>query len=397
MDAIRAQGVIGGMFGDEGKGLITDALASQMISHHGSCVVARFNGGAQAGHTVQTPVGTRHVFHHLGSGSLAGASTFLGRHFVSNPMLFLRERELLVRHGANTRVFVDPRGVVSTPYDVMVNQAIERSRGSSRHGSCGIGFGETIERSLDTDFRITVQELGDSRKLEATLQRIRRQYLPARLLQLGLDPECMDPWRMHDGILDRFLDDAEAFFGLIEIKDPAQVLVGGVVLEGAQGLGLDEELGWFPHVTRSKTGLPWLLEMCEEARIWAVDVQYGTRAYTTRHGAGPMPHENDFIPPMFEDHTNQPNDFQGALRFSHLDVDGLVSLIKADLGRGDAGSIVVSMGGWVSCLDQMASITELASGTRVPTSELPEYLKKAMGGDWMHESWGAGREAVRLA
>ena len=77
----QASVVIGANFGDEGKGLMTDFLSEP------EGVVVRFNGGAQAGHTVTEPGGTRHVFHHYGAGAFKGASTFLSRHFVSNPLL----------------------------------------------------------------------------------------------------------------------------------------------------------------------------------------------------------------------------------------------------------------------------------------------------------------------
>ena len=73
--------IIGANYGDEGKGLLTDYYAAK--SKHS--VVVRFNGGPQAGHTVVTPEGKRHVFSHYGSGTLAGAQTFLSKHF--NQML----------------------------------------------------------------------------------------------------------------------------------------------------------------------------------------------------------------------------------------------------------------------------------------------------------------------
>ena len=66
---MKAFAIIGAAFGDEGKGLMTDYLAS---NHDGKALVVRFNGGAQAAHTVQTPSGQRHVFKHLGSGSFSG-------------------------------------------------------------------------------------------------------------------------------------------------------------------------------------------------------------------------------------------------------------------------------------------------------------------------------------
>src|ERR1041384_2446319 len=95
--------VIGANWGDEGKGLITDYLAAKEPD---SSLVIRFNGGANAGHTVVTPAGLRHVFGHYGSGTLAGARTFLSRHFICNPILCNREfrhlRELLGRSEEHT-------------------------------------------------------------------------------------------------------------------------------------------------------------------------------------------------------------------------------------------------------------------------------------------------------
>ena len=67
---MRIRSVIGAGYGDEGKGLAVDALAHEALSS-GEATVVRVNGGAQAGHTVQTPDGRRHVFHQFGAGSLA--------------------------------------------------------------------------------------------------------------------------------------------------------------------------------------------------------------------------------------------------------------------------------------------------------------------------------------
>jgi len=79
----EANVVIGANYGDEGKGAAVDRLATEAGAQ---CLVVRFNGGAQAGHTVETPDGRRHVFSHFGAGSFAGARTFLSRFFVSNPI-----------------------------------------------------------------------------------------------------------------------------------------------------------------------------------------------------------------------------------------------------------------------------------------------------------------------
>src|ERR1700730_14751416 len=87
MTSRSAKVVIGANFGDEGKGLAVDALAARMTRP----IVIRFNGGAQAGHTVTTPDGRRHVFSHVGAGAFLDAPTFLSRFFVVQPGVFARE------------------------------------------------------------------------------------------------------------------------------------------------------------------------------------------------------------------------------------------------------------------------------------------------------------------
>lgn len=83
--------VIGSGFGDEGKGLMTDYFCSSFPRDE-SVLNVRFNGGAQAGHTVVTPYGLRHVFGHFGAGSfLPNVVTYLSSEFLVNPILFRKE------------------------------------------------------------------------------------------------------------------------------------------------------------------------------------------------------------------------------------------------------------------------------------------------------------------
>ncbi|HQA27479.1 MAG TPA: adenylosuccinate synthetase, partial [Candidatus Competibacteraceae bacterium] len=91
-----AQAVIGAHFGDEGKGRVIDHYAAAAGTDG---LVVRFNGGAQAGHTVVAPDGRRHVFSHVGSGAFAGAAAFLSRFFVAHPILFLKEWDALLAQG----------------------------------------------------------------------------------------------------------------------------------------------------------------------------------------------------------------------------------------------------------------------------------------------------------
>jgi adenylosuccinate synthase len=352
-----AQVVIGAQFGDEGKGRMTAAYAAA-VGRDG--MVVRFNGGAQAGHTVVTAEGRRHVFSHVGSGTFAGAATFLSRFFVSHPLLFLKEWEALAAQGVKPTVYVDPASPVTTPYDMMLNQIVEQERGANRHGSCGVGFGETLERHLTPDYALTVGDLADAAVLTTRLEAIRRCYAPARLARLGFGAAAAQQKSLFlsDAILEHFVADGRRFLDSVTVIDAKAALSGRRLLfEGAQGLLLDQERGCFPHVTRSHTGLRNVLTLADEWGLERLEVTYVTRAYLTRHGAGPLPHELPDKPyPGVNDPTNLPNAYQGSLRFAWLDLDLLQRAIAAD--RADATrspTLAVHPRLAITCLDQIGA------------------------------------------
>lgn len=397
--ADRADIVIGANFGDEGKGLVTDYLAA----HAGfDTIVVRHNGGAQAGHTVTTPDGKRHVFKHFGSGTLAGAKTYLSRFYACNPILFFQELEKLEKLGSNPIVFADPSAPISTPYDMMINQIIEEHRGSSRHGSCGVGFGETIERTQYPEYVLFLRDLKDRRKLRDQLQKIRGEWLPARLSMLGirkLSPE----WQARvysTGVFDWYMDQARCFMKRVVTASPSILSQSGsVIFEGAQGLLLDQDYGWFPHVTRSNTGIQNALEIAKDAGIDEIRAVYITRAYNTRHGAGPLQHELPEKPyPGIHDATNIHNEFQGGLRFAHLDLDLLSATIRYDL-RHAHGLNHFSHTIAISCVDQVGPAVSYIHDGRKVTAD-PDFfvntVMNAVGVEYGYVSHGPTREHIEL-
>src|SRR6185312_724333 len=122
---MRAFAVIGANFGDEGKGLVTDFLCDR----ENATLVVRYNGGAQAGHTVVVPDGRRHVFSHVGSGSFCDVPTHLSKFFLVNPVVFAREQIELDQIGVRPTVYVDRDARVTTVVDMLINQALEDKRG----------------------------------------------------------------------------------------------------------------------------------------------------------------------------------------------------------------------------------------------------------------------------
>lgn len=332
---MKATAVIGAAFGDEGKGRTVDYLAQKVIAPP---VVVRFNGGGQAGHTVEAR-SKRHVFSHFGSGTLAGSPTMLSRFFVVNSKVFVNEWVELHQKGFYPLVYIDPLCPLTTPYEVAVNRALERSRGECRHGSCGIGFGETVER----------EERGVSLSMWMLRLEAAREHAARRLEELGLP--FAETLEAADQEVESWFDALAFMKRRTVLKDTVDVLKGfpEVIFEGAQGLLLDAGSKFFPHVTRSNTGLKNVMVLAKEAGIGDVQAVYVTRSYLTRHGAGPLPGENKLL--AYPDKTNVHGEFQGSLRFAPLNLELLSDAIYDDT---EAYSVDVALS--VTCLDQHGGI-----------------------------------------
>lgn len=312
---MRARVVIGANFGDEGKGLVTDYLCAQ-----GAGVVVRFNGGAQAGHTVVTPKGERHVFGHLGSGSFLDVPTFLSQFFIINPIVFASEiAEFMKTSGVVPRVYAHPDCIVTTFADMIINQRKEEARGKDRHGSVGLGVNETVNRSLVPRLKITMSDLWNrSASIPSKIAEICENYAEFRTGKKIDEPAMIEAfingcWKFADSV---------GPAGIGQCKDP--------VFEGAQGLLLDQDnKEYFPHVTRSSTGIKNARTLCQQAGISDIDAYYVSRTYLTRHGAGPLPGEDPTM--RFADDTNLEHPWQGTLRFAPLD-SRFHARCKADFG-----------------------------------------------------------------
>lgn len=394
---MRTDIVIGANFGDEGKGLITDYHASR----HGKCLVIRHNSGAQAGHTVTRPDGKRHVFGHIGAGSFAGAATYLSQFFVPNPLLFQKEYIALQAKCRVPAVYVDTRALLSTPYDMIINQLVEESRGAKRHGSCGVGFGETIERNLHPAFTLTVGDMGNLQMFLQRLITIRTEWLPKRLIDLGIykiPNEWQERIQSHKLIEDYI--DAAGFF-LRTVKQCTGILSGfdHIVFEGAQGLLLDQDHPWFPHVTRSYTGIRNAMQIMQEAGLTEANITYATRSYLTRHGAGPLPYELAEKPYAgIVDQTNFTNQFQGHLRFAWLDIDRIAHAIQQDLSLVP-NAIQAQMGLAVSCVDQIEGRAGFIQDNKLCFATPDDFLNRlytATQASYGLASYGPTRESIQV-
>lgn len=350
--------IIGSGFGDCGKGLITDFETRRQ----GSRLVVRFNGGGQAGHTV-VDGSKRHVFGNISAGTFAGADTYLSSKYIVNPLVMASELDAL---DTDATIMVHKDARVSTIYDMVLNSVAEIARGADRHGSCGLGINETVTRH-EAGFTLTADDVKtyDTSRLANRLEYIRTHRVPARLkVLIGKDSISGD---------DRFSKyveflEAPTTRHAISLKAAAEsfrigVPVPGapVILEGAQGLMLDEYLGTFPHVTRSITGLPYALQAASELGLKSIQPVYVTRSYSTRHGAGELQFEGVPFGGTPIDETNVEGQWQGKLRFAPLNLKELRKFIDADLMRGQAVADLFGMKLRaptlaLTCVDQLSDV-----------------------------------------
>jgi len=322
---MKATAVIGMNYGDEGKGHITNFLCDDKTLN------VRFNGGAQAAHAVFMNDGRDHIFHHFGAGTMSGARTMLTHHFIVNPIIFLQEFNELNKKSPMREIFIDPRCLVTTPYDMMINTFT--SWINEKTNTTGLGINETIERSQYQQLCINMNAVmtwSDTKFLKI-LKQIREEYLPYRIEKLGLSVGDFNIYSMKN--IKNPVDTTIAYIESIKhmrnfsVIYPDDSLIDkflaketgrNLVFEGAQGMLLDQRRKKdFPYLTRSNTDLTNVLSVLRTCRSQIdLDVYLVTRAYLTRHGEGPMFDEIKDIDT--QDSTNPENPFQGKMRYGSL-------------------------------------------------------------------------------
>ena len=338
---VEVKFVIGANYGDEGKGLVSAKYAYNAFKEDKGCLTILYNGGPQRGHTVEDTTGFRHVYHHLAAGSTWGSDTYFHPDFMINPMTFVPEYDEIYGKCPLFDVFVDRKCKLITPYDMMANQLKETGRGDKRHGSCGMGIYETWQRSHDLfDTSIVhgcyadFSQQEDRIKIKAFLANVRRYYetLGVRFDSFpGIDFEGLEEHYINDFY--KMVDCCEQVDNPVDLFDRYDT----IIYEGGQGLALSmTNEDDFPHLTPSVTGArKMIMHVHNYFGIDAdVDMTYVTRSYITRHGNGPMDGIDAKVA-LEVDATNQPNPWQGTLRFAYFDEDALYKMFKRIKQDGD--------------------------------------------------------------
>jgi adenylosuccinate synthase len=241
--------------------------------------------------------------------------THLSRFMLVDPLALAAEAAHLAGLGvgdALDRLTVDRDALLTTPYHRAANRARELARGRDRHGSCGMGIGETARYALGHPADAPrVADCASPRTLARKLARLRRR-LAGELGPLDA-PAVAD-------VCDAYL----AFASRVALVDGGHLRrllgTGPVVFEGAQGVLLDEWRGFHPYTTWSTTTFANAETLLAEAGQTAVRLGV-VRCYLTRHGPGPFVTEDPTLE-LPEPHNRQ-GAWQGAFRVGHQDAVAL--------------------------------------------------------------------------
>jgi len=272
--------VVGAQWGDEGKGKIVDVLAER------ADMVVRYQGGANAGHTVDTGTG-EFVLHQIPSGIIQGAVCIVGNGVALDPETFFTELDGLAERGVNLdkRIFVSDRAHLTLPYHKLLDRAREQRE---KIGTTARGIGPTYEDKYGR----RGARVGDLRDPARARELVAARVAAANEMLQLLGAEDRADAAEHQNLIERLaprllplaVDSGLVVFQALERGE-------SVLLEGAQGALLDVDHGTYPYVTSSNTTAGGAA-VGSGIGPTAIDAVLGVvKAYTTRVGNGPLPTE----------------------------------------------------------------------------------------------------------
>ncbi|MDX2436711.1 MAG: adenylosuccinate synthase [Acidobacteriota bacterium] len=276
--------IIGGQWGDEGKGKVVDLLSS------GFAAVVRYNGGNNAGHTVR--FADKHFALHLVPSGIIhdGVTCYLGSGMVVDPTGMLGEMDKLVAEGIDIegRLVLSPRATLIVPTHRALDSAREDTLGAGKIGTTGRGIGPAYQdRAQRRALRAHV--LTDKGRLRERALNLMEQHNRELTILFGAEPVDLDQ------AVAELETAAERLGPLVSEVGPAlrrhRTDGQAVLFEGAQGVMLDLAWGTYPFVTSSSCLPGYAAASCGIGPRLLGPVIGIMKAYATRVGSGPFPSE----------------------------------------------------------------------------------------------------------
>ncbi len=274
--------LLGLQWGDEGKGKVVDYLAPNYN------VIARFQGGPNAGHTLEFD-DTKHVLHQIPSGVFrSGTKNIIGNGVVLDPIILQREIEALQQKGVDPteNLFISKKAQLILPTHRLLDAAYEQSKGDKKIGSTLKGIGPTYQDKIG---RLGLRVGDVLREDFASLYKHRAEAHKKKLdsYQYPCELESLEQefWEAIDFLRQLNLIDSEIYLH-DQLANNIPILA-----EGAQGSLLDIDFGSYPFVTSSTTTAAGACTGLGIAPRHIGEVFGIFKAYCTRVGAGPFPTE----------------------------------------------------------------------------------------------------------
>ena len=274
--------ILGLQWGDEGKGKVVDVLTPRYE------VVARFQGGPNAGHTLEFN-GEKYVLRSIPSGIFQGGKTnIIGNGVVIDAVLFREEAEALAAsgHDLTKQLCISKKAHLILPTHRMLDAAYEAAKGSAKIGTTGKGIGPTYTDKVSRNgMRVGDLLSPDFESIYAAAKARHEKILKSLDYQYDI-AELEKQWFEAVKYLRRFhIIDSEYFVNDCLSQDKS------VLAEGAQGTLLDVDFGSYPFVTSSNTVCAGVCTGLGVAPNRIGEVFGIFKAYCTRVGSGPFPTE----------------------------------------------------------------------------------------------------------
>ena len=274
--------IIGGQWGDEGKGKIIDHLARK------ADVIARYSGGNNAGHTIENEHG-KFALHLVPCGvGWEGTVNLIGSGTVIDPNILIEEIETIEKNKLPGKIFISEKAPIIMPYHIKLDQLEEKSRGNKAVGTTGRGIGPTYADKVSRN-GIRVGDLRNSEVLSNKLKdnlKIKNKILEKIYEEEGFsEKDILKTVSKWEKKLSKYIANTEKIIHE-NINQNNYIL-----LEGAQGALLDIDHGTYPYVTSSNSISGGSLSGLGIGAKEINKVLGVFKAFSTRVGEGPFPTE----------------------------------------------------------------------------------------------------------